>query len=558
MNKKLEFYNNIYHKNSYFTKLILNHKNNILNENYKEISKEIVVSCCPDRPNIFVYDKILFEYIKNNLRYLSYNKKYNNSDIKNFYVNIDKSSIINKNLTPINLLDIPNEWINFAFMRYCHSGPSKGEIHFFEENNKCIKCGFSKEQLENEKFSNENFVSLLNTIYEKHLEKVKKEDEIKYYTPHGTKNKNLDNLLNSIRNNLEGKDKELRIKRIRNILINLDNFDYIYKEDESKTLKEKILFEQEKEIFIIRKLKNYINIFFRKNISKIKNGYKVHHNIEEKKNVKLNQFILDDKLWLEKFLTETNKKIFQKINFIYSSSFIDNLVSKMSFYNEDYTKIIRASTYTNKKLIEFLKSYFIDEMYNFISIISPNESILASFYENILEKIDNDKKIINMSDELVKKWEDTIREDNKIKNVKTYDAIEGKDINPVFKEDMLQSIKNPLEKDKFKSDEEINNEQEYYKSTEEDQYLQEKAMEKGIKGDQEISDYIQNQKEERLLDEEQEKEIYNNEILQEGENVLDVGTDYGEPGQGIDNEGAVLNDVAAAELWDGIRDDSII
>ena len=563
LNKKLEFYNNIYYKNSYFTKLILDYKNNILNENYKEISKEIVVSCCPDNPKKYKISltgtKILYEYIKNNLRYLSYNEKYNdNSGIKNFYVNIDKSSIVNKNLTPINLLDIPNEWINFAFMRYCHSGPSKGEIHFFEENNKCIKCGFSKEQLENEKFSNENFVSLLNIIYEKHLEKIKKEDEIKYYTPSSTKDKNLDNLLNSISNNLEGKDKEARIKKIRNILNNLDNFNNIYKEDDSKTIKEKILFEQEKEIFIIRKLKNYINIFFRKNVSKVKNGYKVNHNIEDKKNVKLNQFILDDKLWLEKFLTETNKKIFQKIKFIHNSNFIDNLVAKMPLYNTDYTKIIKSSKYTNKNLINFLKSYLIDEMFNFISIISPNESILASFYENIFQKIENDKKIINMSDELVKKWEDTIREDNKIKNVKAYDAIEGKDINPVFKENILQSIQNPLEKDKFKSDQEINEEQEYYKSSEEDQYLEERAVQEGIKGDQEISDYIQNQKEERLLDEEQEKEIYNNEILQEGENVLDVGTDYGEPGQGIDNEGAVLNDVAAAELWDGIRDDSII
>jgi len=200
LNKKLEFYNNIYYKNSYFTKLILDYKNNILNENYKEISKEIVVSCCPDEPKKYKISlagtKILYEYIKNNLRYLSYNEKYNdNHGIKNFYVNIDKSSIVNKNLTPINLLDIPNEWINFAFMRYCHSGPSKGEIHFFEENNKCIKCGFSKEQLENEKFSNENFVSLLNIIYEKHLEKIKKEDEIKYYTPSSTKNKNLDNII---------------------------------------------------------------------------------------------------------------------------------------------------------------------------------------------------------------------------------------------------------------------------------------------------------------------------------------------------------------------------
>jgi hypothetical protein len=444
-------------------------------------------------------------------------------------------------------------------MRYCHNGVSKGELHFFEENDMCVKCGFSKEQLENEKFSNENFVSLLNDVYEKNLEKIeKKKDEVKYYTPHTTKEKNLDNLLNSISNNLEGRDKETRMRKIRNVLTNLDNFDNTYMEDTNITLKEKILFEQEKELFIIKKLKIYINIFFRKNISKVKNGYVISHSIDDKKNMKINQFILDDTLWLEKFLTEKNKKIFQKMKFIYTYDFIDNLVAKMPLYDKEYSKIIKASIYTNRNLIDFLKSYLIDEMFNFISIISPNESILASFYENIFEKIDNDKKVINMSEELIKKWKDTIREDNKIKNVKAYDAVEGKDINPVFKENILDSIKNPLEEDKFKSDEEINQEQEYYKSTDEEEYLLDKAEREGIKGSQEISDYVQNHIEQRMIDEEIENDIYDNQILQEGDNVLDVGTDYGEREQGIDDEGGVLNDVAADKLWEGIRDDEII
>ena len=60
--------------------------------------------------------------------------------------------------------------------------------------------------------------------------------------------------------------------------------------------------------------------------------------------------------------------------------------------------------------------------------------------------------------------------------------------------------------------------------------------------------------EEELEEKETINEIYDNDILKEGDDVIDTGYDYGDPQQGIEDEGNGMDDYST-EILENVNED---
>ncbi len=60
--------------------------------------------------------------------------------------------------------------------------------------------------------------------------------------------------------------------------------------------------------------------------------------------------------------------------------------------------------------------------------------------------------------------------------------------------------------------------------------------------------------EEELINEEVNQEVYDNHLKKEGEDIMDIGYDYGDQEQGIENEGDGFNDYSMNEIWEPVHE----
>lgn len=493
--------------------------------------------------------------------------------------------IPNLNQFPINENNLPDSFIKGAFLAYCHDGISKGEYHNFqniefEEIERCIKCGWFKKKLEEEKFTRDRFKDLLKSVFSltvknyeiKKIEERKldfislKRDSIKGL------NYNIQSLASRLANVIQKsrkKDNEkILIKKYTDFLTNIANFEnYIPNPPKEEGEKAYIDAFNKRNYFSQQKMKTYINEFLRKNISRVVNGYKPKIQeisfLKGKEKDRWQERIIDDQLWIEDFLTKTNKEYFKKFVFNYTIKDIEKIKGISDIYEKDFKWISIKSHFTLKEATIVLQNYFITQINLFFDISGANEPIFADFIDKLFEKIQKDRNILNTSSKDMTKWKDSKAEDRVLAWARYYDAVQEEDallfnapyrrlVEDIYNDPYAQPKSESLAFDDTEFSEEI-------EKADEESYLISQAKEElGDEANpQSIESFVNDAVEEKEEDEEIEEEIFENYILKEGEEIMDVGTEYGQQPQGTETEGDGFNDYTMTEAWDPVHEDDV-
>lgn len=579
---------------------IRNFLNNFVNNAPKTNFDEIVVTCCEqniEEPGPFInyfidIDEKIVKMSNDLFRLqLRYNVLSSFLETSQYFVATYQLPIINMNEAPINFLDVPDNFIINAYTTFCHDGPTRGEKHFFENENfpdieRCIKCDWYLKKLKDSNFGREEFVNLMDDVNKKTLVD---------YTLIKTDRTRLNlvslkrgSTANQIKEDIQKLAKKISLKvsveskkdneiynKIENFLKNIDNFkNFIPDPETSQLTSPQIVSEKDKietiirrNKFVIQKMKEYINEYFRKNVSRIKQGYKIKTNINtswvpKRDEEKWQKLLIDKNAWLETFLTKTNEKLFKKFKFSFTINNINSIIGVQSVYGYDYKTLVRASLFTLEDAIRVLKHYFIKEMLKFLELSESGEPIVADFYIKLFDEIEKDRNVINLSQKEITKWTDTIQENNLLIRVKYFDAIkeEGSMLfNAPLRQFTDDIYSDPLFNPKLVTNEEVEQEEKEAEEVEQEQYFKEKAYEdlKDNANEQSVEDYVQNAIENELINDEINDEVYDNSLKKEGEDIMDVGYDYGDQGQGIENEGDGFNDYSMNEIWEPVHEPDV-
>ena len=554
---------------------------------------EIIVNCCE-------------QLNEDDISYIDYFEEFNNQIVNNYDDLIRLQTIYtilnNKLMTtnfymlsknrlisilpslPIKLLDLPNSFIKDAFNAFCHDGLTTGEYHEFENNDfpeikRCLKCGWLAVDLEKTEFTREQFIKLMENVNSKSIQKPIEKKKIKMLNVVSLKrnatlkiiNQNLEKLISKMSKNIRSGGKKME-NQIRNFFNNLDNFDNFIPDNLEKDIgnpaKNKIILVTKRRKFAIQKIKTYINDLFRTNISRIRYGYKIKsitdddiNWIQKNKKEYWEKIFINRLEWIEPFLTESNKKIFKLFNFSFSINDINNINGVQNVYDINYKNIIRTSLFNSTDAINVLKNYFLQEMIKFLDLAGSGEPVVAEFYLKMIEKIELEKKIINMSEKDFDKWKDTLQEKSTLIRVKYFEIIkeEGVMFNAPYKNFIDQVFTGPFQ-DPILSTQENQNEEDESEKTEKEEFLKEEAVKKlgDQANEQSIQDFVDDQIEEDEINEELEKEIYDNHLKKEGEEIMDIGYDYGDQAQGIENEGDGFNDYSMNQVWDPVHEPDLV
>ena len=497
-----------------------------------------------------------------------------------YYVSSVQKPIKNINNTPINFIDTPDTFILEAFKTYCHDGVSRSQYHSFDNENfdelkRCIKCGWFLKELQNTKFSREQYVNLMDDVDKKTLKDFSNvKSTRKRLNVISLKRSSTTEKINTATEKLAFKiarkysnekfsEKNI-IEKIKLFFKNIDNFKNfipdLNKKEETEKKKVETIINRNK--FAIQKIKEYINEYFRKNISRIAWGYNIKTNINtgwisKRDEEKWEKILINKNEWLEPFLTKTNKKLFKKFKFNYTVDNINSILGKSPIYDKSYKKFIKISQFDLYDSLRLLKYYFITEMLLFMEMAGSGEPILADFYMKLFDEIEKDRNIINLPQNDIDKWKDKNQEENKIIRIKYYDTLkdEGGDTSVPFRRFTDDVYSSPFFNPKLVTNFEIEKEQKEAEQIENEGYLKEKAEnELGDNANpQSIQDYIQEEIENELIDDEIKEEVYDNHIKKEGEDIIDVGYDYGDQEQGIENEGDGFNDYSMNEIWESVH-----
>jgi hypothetical protein len=310
-------------------------------------------------------------------------------------------------------------------------------------------------------------------------------------------------------------------------------------------------------------MKEYINEYFRKNISRISRGFKTKTSINIKwiptrYEEKWQRILIDKNLWLEPFLTKQNEKLFKKFKFNFTIDNINSIIGIQPVYRKSY-KIIGQESYFNlNEALNVLKHYIVKEMLLFLDLAGPDEPILAEFYVNIFKEIEKDRDIINLSNKEITKWTDTIQEDNTLIRAKYFNILKEEEslFNAPYKKFTDDIYNDPIFNPKLVTNEDIEEEEEESERAEQEENLREQAITELGDGitDQLVEDFVRDTMEEELEEKETINEIYDNDILKEGDDVIDTGYDYGDPQQGIEDEGNGMDDYST-EILENVNED---
>ena len=485
------------------------------------------------------------------------------------------------NQVPVNIIDTPDSFIKSAFETYCHDGVTRAELHSFDNENfpeieRCIKCGWFAKKLKESEFSREEYVNLMNDVDKKSLrdyETIKTDRKrlnfvsLKRSSSSEKIKTDSDKLAMRIaRKFSDGKlsEKDI-ITKVTSFLKNIDNFKNFIPdpEGEDATEKKKVQAITRRNKFAIQKMKEYINEYFRKNISRIKWGYKIKSNIDtnwisKKDEEKWQKILVDKNAWLEPFLTKTNEKLFKKFRFNFTIDNINSILGGTARYDSTYKTFIMASRFDLNDALRLLKHYFIKEMLLFMDLAGPGEPILADFYMKLFDEIEKDRNVINLPKSEITKWTDTMQEDNNIVRLKYFDALreEGSLVTAPFKRFTEEIYSDPIFNPKLVTNVEVEQEQEEAENVENEEYLKEKAqIELGDEANaQSVEDYVQEAIENEIVNDEINEEVYDNHLKKEGEDIMDIGYDYGDQEQGTENAGDGFNDYSMNEIWEPVHE----
>jgi len=494
--------------------------------------------------------------------------------------------IRNLNLYPIKVLDYPESFIKDMFMAYCHDGVSKGEYHNFqntefEDITRCVKCGWFKNKLEKSEFSREQFATLINDVFKNTLVSLPAFEEIqknpRLVSMKREASKNLQNDSRRLASRLarvlvkSGKEESesATTKRIETFLMNMDKFS-MYMPDESKDKGDKIVVEamNKRAYFAQQKMKEYINNFLRKDISRVAHGYKPKVAdlpwLSGKELERWQQRLLDKKLWLEPFLTKSNRKMFGNFKFDYTAKEVTNIYGVTDVYGPEWKWILRPSLFSPSDAIKVLKHYFVIQISLFLDIAGAGEPIFAEFITKIFDNIEKDRQVLNVPKKEMTRWEDTRTEERVLMWARYYDAIREEDallFNAPYRrftEDVYEDPFAPKKQEMLTVDDDAF-EKEVNKA-DRDSYLESKAKEElgDDATEQAIQSFVQDAIEEDEVNEEVEEEVYDNPILKEGEEIMDIGTEYGQLPQGTETAGDGFNEYTMTEAWDPVHEPDVL
>lgn len=528
-------------------------------------------TCCPYDMKKDMYATFIEE--NKDLIDIMYNLDINNIQQyvqQTTYRHVSKIEYTN-NLIELSFQQVDEESKKNLYRKYCFEGDTRTERHLFvnklhESFTRCLKCTRYLKEIDNLTISEKDFFSLYNDIMEKlmtkkysrkeetltkneinNLFKRKKSKELKKLEEEII-NKFLTHLIKLVNNNIlkVPYTKDIRNSLLKEIQLYFNEFlnvDALFVLKDS-SYKQKKLMNIRKNAFKIRLLKTVINNYFRKNIAKIKYGYKIKRKeidipwltTTDKEN--MIKTSIESEKWLEEFLTKENQKTFQNFTFLYNYQSIENFYGQMIIYSSNFTYARYRSILNFESAYLILKYYLFMELNNFLSNDSAISSKFAHYLYHQMKQIHNDIQVLNISYNEMLKWKLSFRTQQYRLKARFMEYLKQSEIlfhNPLRKsyEEMyaLPEYNEKLEDDK-KEKEQITEEE----LTEEQ--LKEEAKESlGEDATQhEIESYVEEQIEKIHEEEEVEKEVYSSERLPEGNHVLDVGTSYGDDPGDIEEE----------------------
>ena len=553
--KEINSYNDIIFEIRKRVFKVRNFLNNFINAQIIPDSKKTEVSCCEDiteKNYIDYFDEDIVELSDENKLLQTKYELFNNQVTPTTFKIISTSTTTNINI-PFNLLDVPETFIKDAFIMYCHDGITVGEHHFFENQNipeisRCIKCGWFLNTLTKNTFTRENFVNIMGNVDKKNivdytnLRFKRKKLNVIYLkrNSHIDKiNEDIEKLATKISRLIKNENKEKTEKelfnKLKNFLYDIDNFKKFISESDNSTDKEKIEIVNTRNSFSIQKMKEYINEFFRKNVSRIKSGYKIKKNIDiswipKRYEEKWNRIIIDKNTWIETFLTKQNETLFQKFKFNFTIENIDTIIGTPSVYGRSYKSSISSSIFDLSDTLRVLKHYMIKEMLSFLEMAGSGQPILAEFYLKLFDEIEKDRHIINVSSKEITHWTDKLQEENIIIREKYFDVLREEEtiFNTPYRKFTDDIYNDPIYNQKLTTSQDIEEEQELEERTELEENLKNEAIDElgEDASDQVIEDFVRESMEEDVIEQEIVDEVYDNFI--KGEDLIDSDYEYGD------------------------------
>ena len=168
--------------------------------------------------------------------------------------------------------------------------------------------------------------------------------------------------------------------KFKHFLNNIDDFkNFVPNPEPDADEKEKVEAIITRDKFAIQKMKEYINKYFRRNVSRIRWGYQFKINVDvnwipKRSEEKWEKILVDENEWLIPFLTKTNKKLFEKFKFNRTIDQINSIVGVQYVFGPNYKTIIRNSKFNLNDALRVLKHYFIQEMLLFLDFIWPRRT----------------------------------------------------------------------------------------------------------------------------------------------------------------------------------------
>ena len=451
----------------------------------------------------------------------------------------------------------------YLFLTYIDNGIFRGEKHEYNEEGICLLTGQKKSDILKKNYNEEQERALIKSIIDKTVKKLvlggskRDVEEIEERDRNLVDNIDIDELKKDAGDLY--KDINIFVEKLLSLTKKAGNKEYI------KNFKEKLetlgrynnIFEAEtkiienrlmnKEIDLVHfenkmlrtkvyNLRRFINNYFRRYISMVQNMFNpIEHitrleDMDESISKDLQKYMFNRENFITNYLTKKNSEIFKKLNFDISGKVINNICGDIDKWNENYTKIIKEVNFNLSNLSEALLYILVRNLLRFISKdiekdTKKNEEI-AGFIMEIFEMIFEDMKNLDytmdtflpgdyrtmekvtekedIKSDTVRMIDDLSYKFRKVRDMgeyeEVYDELEKEDKRLSAKEGFLKEYKDKFGKDPT---------------------------------DNEIIDYMEEMDKEKELDEDIDNEEYMmSKIVEEGDDVLEIGDGYGEMPQG--------------------------
>lgn len=491
-------------------------------------------------------------------------------------------------LHPVRPLDVcstfPNDlskyektFMHDGVMTFCIDGPSYGSTHSFLDKNlpeieRCVKCGWYSSKLAEKKTETKEFVGLIEKGWSLNMKQntstpIKKTSDMVSLKREAMKNLKSDSLklgeklarLSEARSKIEKAKSESM--RIADFLNNMDNFNE-NTPDPPKGSPEKD-FVAAREIrgsIAQQKMRDYINLL-RKNISRVANGYEVKPPklewMSEREAEKWRERLVNDQGWLEKFLTKSNKPIFARLKFDYTFSDIAMISGTNDVYKDSEKKwfLDKPSFFTPTDAALVLKHYFIVQCMHFIDLAKEGAPIFADFLIHFLDKIAADRNVLNLPASEMTRWKDAKAENRALSWFKYYETIQDEDrllFNAPYRQKVELDHDDPYVEP---TEADIAEEIEQHEEEEEVRAEVEHALGEDA-SEQAVESAVRDAMAEISVEDEIQDEIFDNPILEEGEEVMDSGFEYGQMPQGTEI-GDEFGEYTLNEAFDPIHEPDV-